>query len=116
MENSMCSVNKPEGSTVEKKMDAVGWALFFIWTGVAFLTHISWGVGLLGVGVIVIGSQLARKYYHFGLQGFSVVIGGIFILAGIRELAGLEFGLLPILCVVAGLALLLSLVKFGKKE
>jgi hypothetical protein len=116
MIDSMCSVNKSEGNAVEKKVDAVGWALFFLWTGTAFLTHIGWGIGLVGVGVIVIGGQVARKYYDFGLQGFPAVIGSIFILAGIRELAGLQFSLLPILCVIAGLALLLSLWRLGRKE
>jgi hypothetical protein len=115
MENSTCGAKTSEESTVEKKVDATGWALFFIWTGVAFLAHIGWGVGLVGVGVIMIGGQVARKYYDLGVQGFPVVIGGIVILAGVRELVGVQFSLLPILCVVAGLALLVSLVKSGRK-
>jgi hypothetical protein len=114
--DSMCGVNKSEESTVEKRVDAVGWALFFIWTGVAFLAHISWGVGLIGVGAIMMGIQLARKYYHLGLQGFPVVIGSILILAGIKEIVGVQFSLLPFLCIAAGLALLLSLMKSGRKE
>src|SRR5690348_6079792 len=40
--------------TLAKKLSAAGWGAFFIWMGIAFLTNISWGAGLLGVGVIVL--------------------------------------------------------------
>lgn len=43
-------------------LDAAGWALFFIWTGVAFLADLGWGVGLIGVGVIIFGSSAAERY------------------------------------------------------
>ena len=47
---------------VERKLDALGWGLFFIWIGVAILADVGWGVGLMGVGVIIIGAFVAREY------------------------------------------------------
>ena len=38
-----------------RKLDAVGWGLFFIWVGIAFLADLGWGVGLVGVGVLGVG-------------------------------------------------------------
>jgi hypothetical protein len=46
---------------LDRKLDAVGWGLFFIWIGVAILTDVGWGVGLIGVGVIIIGALVARE-------------------------------------------------------
>jgi hypothetical protein len=44
------------------KLDAAGWGLFFIWTGVAVLADVGWGIGLIGVGVIILGGLAAREY------------------------------------------------------
>ncbi len=94
------------------KLDAVGWGLFFVWIGIALLADVGWGVGLLGVGVIAIGAQLARKYFALPIEGFWVVIGIAFAVCGLWELlnikASVPGGILPILCVVAGIMILLS--------
>jgi hypothetical protein len=47
---------------LNRKIDALGWGLFFVWTGIAVLTDAGWGVGLIGVGLIIIGSLAAREY------------------------------------------------------
>ncbi|MDH4264254.1 MAG: hypothetical protein OEW45_01330 [Deltaproteobacteria bacterium] len=48
--------------SLNKKLDAAAWGLFFIWTGIAFLADVGWGAGLLGVGIITLGAQVARRY------------------------------------------------------
>lgn len=40
---------------LHRKLDAVGWGLFFIWIGIALLTDVGWGIGLIGVGVLILG-------------------------------------------------------------
>jgi hypothetical protein len=47
---------------LDRKLDAVGWGLFFIWIGVAVLADVGWGVGLIGVGLIILGGLAAREY------------------------------------------------------
>ncbi len=49
------------GRFLIKKLDAIGWGLFFIWKGAALIADVGWGVGLLGVGIITLGAQAARK-------------------------------------------------------
>ena len=44
-------------SPLDKKLEAVGWGLFFIWVGTALFAHIGWGAGLLGVGIITLGAS-----------------------------------------------------------
>lgn len=59
--------NNQEAKTVSKKklhrtLDTVGCALFFIWVGIAFLADVGWGVGLIGIGVIILGLLGIRQY------------------------------------------------------
>lgn len=98
-----------------KKLEAVGWGVFFIWIGIAFLAHVGWGVGLLGVGVITLGTQAARKYFGLPVERFGLVIGIVFTLWGVWELLNIRLGeapipggLLPILFIVVGLVLVVS--------
>ena len=96
---------------VTHKLDAAAWGLFFVWVGVALIANLGWGLGLLGVGVITLGGQLARKYFSLTVERFWVVVGLLFVLGGVWELLGLQFSLVPILLIVAGVALLLSAVR-----
>ncbi len=92
----------------ERRLDAVGWGLFFIWIGVALLANFGWAIGLLGVGVIILGTQVMRKSLALKVDGFWVVVGSVFVLGGIWEWFKIQVGLVPILCIAVGLALLVS--------
>ncbi len=98
--------------SLANKLEAIGWGVFFIWMGIAFLADVGWGMGLLGVGVIAIGAQLARKYFALPVEGFWLVIGIAFAACGVWELlnikASVPGGILPMLCVVAGIIILFS--------
>jgi hypothetical protein len=100
----------PGASThvVAHKLDAAVWGLFFVWVGVALIANVGWGLGLLGVGVISLGGQLGRKYFRLAVEGFWVVVGLLFVVGGVWELFGVQFSLVPIVLIVAGVALLLS--------
>jgi hypothetical protein len=47
---------------LNRRIDALGWGAFFVWSGIAVLTNIGWGIGMIGVGLIIIGSMAAREY------------------------------------------------------
>lgn len=47
---------------LHRKLDAVGWGLFFIWIGIAILADVGWGIGLIGVGLLIIGLMAAGEY------------------------------------------------------
>lgn len=91
-----------------QKLDAAGWGLFFVWVGIALLADVGWGIGLLGVGVITLGEQMARRYFGLELEGFWIVVGVLFLAGGIWELAEIQFSMVPLVLIVAGLAVLAS--------
>ncbi len=111
------SMKEGEGLKIDQrnevagKLGAVGWSLFFIWIGVALLIKVDVGIGLLGVGVITLGAQAARKYFNLKLERFWVVVGFVFVIGGIWALFEPRLPLLPIVLIVAGLALLVSTFK-----
>jgi hypothetical protein len=103
-------------SPLDKKVEAAAWGLFFIWVGTALFAHIGWGAGLLGVGIITLGAQAARKYFGLKLEGFWVAAGFFFVAGGFGKLFNIHLGLVPILCIVAGIALLVSTLARRPKD
>jgi hypothetical protein len=91
-----------------RKLDAIGWGLFFIWVGIALLANLGWGIGLLGVGILILGGQMARKYMALRFETFWALVGALFVIGGVWELLSVRVSLIPILCIVAGVALLVS--------
>lgn len=104
------------GRAIARKLNAVGWGLFFIWIGIALLAHLAWGIALLGVGIIMLGGQVARKCTALSLEGFWMVVGLLFVIGGVWELFSIRVGLVPIVCILAGLALLVSAVTARPKD
>jgi hypothetical protein len=96
---------------VAHKLDAAAWGLFFVWIGVALMAGIGWGLGLLGVGAITLVGQVTRKYFGLAVEPFWVVVAFFFLLGGVGELLGLQFSLVPIMLIVAGMALLFSALR-----
>lgn len=101
--------------TLRRQLDAIGWGLFMIWIGIAFLTHMSWGTGLVGVGVITLGGQAARKFFKLPVDWFWLALGAVFLVWGALELLRVQFGaailpggLLPALLIAVGIALVVS--------
>ena len=103
----------PVGNTgiVAHKVDTAAWGLFFVWVGVALLANVGWGPGLLGIGLITLGAQFARKYFGLGVEGFWVVVGLLFAFGGVWELLEVQYSLVSIVLIVAGVALLVSAMR-----
>lgn len=93
---------------VADRLEALGWGLFFIWLGAALLFDVGLAMGLLGVGVITLGIQFARKRYSIPVEPFWVGIGAIFLVGGAWQLLSIKLPLLPVLLILAGVLLILS--------
>ncbi len=92
----------------DRRIDAVAWGLFFVWIGIALLTRVGWGVGLVGVGALTLGAQAWRKYVGVRVDRFSLVVGALFALIGIWNLFQVRVELVPLLFIAVGVALLTS--------
>ncbi len=94
---------------ISKRLDAIGWALFFIMMGCLWLVpkgNIPEATWLIGVGLIMLGINLAR--YLNGLKpiGFTLFLGILALGSGLFDLLGIDLPVFPILLILVGLNIL----------
>ncbi len=94
---------------VSAKVATAVWGLLLIWTGATLLLHWSWGVGLVGAGAILLGAQAVRRYLRVKVDGFALVAGALLVVCGVWNMFSVAIDIVPLLCIGAGIALLLSL-------
>lgn len=99
--------------TTNKKLETVAWGAFFIWWGVtALLTFLPAGINTIGIGLILVGLNVARYYLQIPTSGFTMVLGVIALVLGGFEFIKTVFALpfqvdvFPILLIVLGVVLL----------
>ena len=93
-----------------KRLDVAGWGVFFIWVAAAIVADLGWGIGLVGVGVITLAGQVARRCVGRRPEWFWVVAGCLFVAGGISALAKVKLPLVPVLLAIAGVAMLASAI------
>ena len=101
----------PDKAALNKRLEAAAWGLFLIMLGGSFLvdpTVVPRGVWTIGVGLIMLGLNLARYLSGIKMSGFTIVLGILAVVGGILGLVGLEQIEGPILLIVLGAYLLLK--------
>jgi hypothetical protein len=101
---------KPEIVTESSssRIARVVWGLLLIWTGAVVLLQWGWGVGFTGAGAILLGAQAVRRYLRLEMDGLGLVAGALFVVCGVGSLFQVPIDLFPVLCILAGVALLVS--------
>ena len=95
---------------IARKLDALGWGAFFVWIGVVLLADVGAGWTLIGIGLIMMGVQIARTVAGLRREGFWVLVGGCFLLGGIGQIVDTRIELVPVFLILAGLAVILTRV------
>ena len=106
-----------ESSGIGAKIAGIGWGLFLVWVGASFLIKWDPGISLVGVGVIILGAQFARKINQLSYEVFWLVIGSLILVVGFSDLTGFDLPreyIFPGLLIAAGLGVLYQLIQ-GKK-
>jgi hypothetical protein len=101
----------PEKAALNKRMEAVAWGLFLIMVCCRLLVPaaaVPKGVWSIGVGLIMLGLNLARYLTGIKLSGFTVFLGIVAIIGGILSLVGLPQIEGPIFLIVLGAYVLLK--------
>ena len=101
----------PDKAALNKQMEAVAWGLFLMMLGGSLLVGrevVPKGVWTIGVGLIMLGLNLARYLKQIKMSGFTVFLGIVAIIGGILELTGMERIEGAILLIVLGAYVLLK--------
>ena len=94
-----------------KRITTIGWGLFFIWLGFVLMIKAGSGLILLGVGLISLGMQVARKYSGLDSDGFWIIVGILFVIVGAWEMFEIKMPLMSVFLVVVGGAFLISALR-----
>jgi hypothetical protein len=89
-------------------LTTLAWGLFFILIGGAWIYgetyHIDTGTVIaIGVGLILIGLNLARSTIGIRMSKFSLGIGILALLIGLARFYGLKVDILPLIIILIGL-------------
>ncbi len=82
----------PHKAAMNKRMETVAWGFFLIMLGGFMFVPketIPGGLWSIGVGLIMLGLNLARYLNQIRMSGFTTFIGILAVVGGIAELIGL---------------------------
>lgn len=97
--------------TLKRDYDGTAWGAFFIWWGITELVPaIPAGAGAVGIGLILVGLNLARALNQIPTSGFTTTLGILALVLGGLELARPAFGLTFDLPVFAILLIVLGFI------
>jgi hypothetical protein len=98
--------------------ETIAWGAFFIlWGFTALFTSLPDGIGAIGIGLIMIGLNIARSLTGRPTSGFTTTFGLLFLLLGGLELArpllhlSFELPIFAILMLALGLIILMRAMK-----
>jgi hypothetical protein len=94
-----------ETSGLARRLEAGAWAVFFIWAGISMLAGVPWGWFFVGVGVLTLVAQFARRQMDMKIEGFWVACGTVFLASGVWELLAIPWSLAPVLLILLGVVL-----------
>ncbi len=92
-----------------KRLDNVGWAGFFIFTGALWLipeSQVPPGTWFIGVGLLLLGLNAVRRMSNLPVSGFGTVLGVLALGAGISAFLSVEVPIVAIGSILLGLGLL----------
>jgi hypothetical protein len=100
-----------------RRIDAIGWGLLFLMSGVLFLIPgLPEGTWLVGLGLLMLALNATRLFIGLPLDRFGVLIGSGALLAGLCTMAGMEVPVFALLLVAFGLAIIAGQLKPGRTE
>lgn len=95
-----------------RTLETAGWALALVWTGIAMLFGFGAPILLIGLGILTLVMQGLRATSGLGPEVFWLVLGAVFLVAGIWEvLSGTSFPIVEVALILFGLALLAGILR-----
>lgn len=93
-------------TTFGRSIDQIGWAMFFMWVGVALLADFRWTVSLVGTAAIILAVQATLYFRGERLDVFMAAVALVLLLGVVTDPFGSVWSLFPALLLVIGIAML----------
>lgn len=108
--------------TINRNFEVIAWGALFIWWGITELFNpLPEGIGIIGIGLILVGVNVARLLSGIPVSRFSTTLGVLALVWGGLELVGVllslpfEIPVFAILLIVLG-AIMLAPELAGKRD
>lgn len=89
------------------RIDAIGWGLLFLMTGILVLIPgLPEGTWLAGFGVLLLGLSAIRSFLGVAPDWFTVILGSVAILGGLGEMVAVAVPWFALLLILCGLAIM----------
>ena len=88
-------------------IEAIGWGLLFLMTGVlALIPGLPDGTWLAGLGVLLLGLSAVRWVLGLSPEWFTVILGSVALLGGLGAMVGITIPWFAYLLILSGLAII----------
>ncbi len=108
------SGRSPQQTDQARQLDAIGWAVFFIWIGLAMLAGLLWGWFLLGTGILILAVQIGRWLTGVEIEKSWIACGAVLLAGGVWQLVDMPWPLAPLLLILLGVILLSKAVSHAR--
>jgi hypothetical protein len=89
-----------------RQLDTIGWAVLFIWIGIAMLAGLLWGWFLMGTGILILAVQVGRWRIGVDVEKFWMACGVVLLAGAAWQLLHLPWPVAPLLLILLGVILL----------
>jgi hypothetical protein len=105
----MAALTKLTRSELDSRLDAVGWGLLLLATGVILLVpDAPDGSWLMAVGAVLLAMTAVRAYLGARFSWFVAILGAVALVSGIGKASGNAIPGFELLLIVSGGALILG--------
>ena len=99
-----------------EKLEKIGWGLFLVMLGAIRLfpdSVVPEGTFMFGVGIILLGLNLAKYAKGFSVNGFTIFLGIVALVAGLSSLFGRPVDIFPLILILGGVSIIFGI---GRKK
>ena len=102
-----------------EKLEKIGWGLFLVMLGAIWLfpdSIVPEGTFMFGVGIILLGLNLVKYTKGYQVNGFTVFLGIIALIAGLFSLLGRPVDIFPLILILWGVSIIFGIVRKKRKK
>ena len=116
--NEIFEVKSEEKRELEK-LEKIGWGLFLIMLGAIWLfpdSVVPEGTFMFGVGIILLGLNLVKYSKRYRVNGFTVFLGIVALIAGLSSLLGRSVDIFPLILILWGISIIFGIGRKKRKK
>ena len=113
--NEIFEVKSKERKELER-FEKIGWGLFLVMLGAIWLfpdSVVPEGTFMFGVGIILLGINLVKYSKGYRVNGFTIFLGLVALIAGLSSLLGRSVDIFPLVLILWGISIIFGI---GRKR